>query len=604
MKKILFLLFSLFWSFSQLQAQEQVKIDGQKYIIHEVAKGETVYGLSVKYAIHQEDLLRANPTLAQEGLKIGQSIRIPMKEMDKKAYKSTEVELKSDTLVHEVQPKETLYSLSKKYSLSVDDIVAVNPDVKELGLQLGMKIKIPVELVDIPEEEKAVAVEDSLLLHKVEPKETLYSLSKKYNVSTDSIQIVNGGLPMGLQIGTTIRIPIPNKNYTGLPLVSMVDAGTDSVLVPIDSISKDEIVVSWLLPLSIPVNDSLYNIGLKKTPKSGYIALDYLQGTLMAVNEIERQTGVKIHLNVLDTKKSMSTTQSLLNDDKLRNSDMVFGPFYKKNFELASDSILKDSVPMVAITPLNTNVTLGNPYIQKSFSNNANEAIQIAKYVGENFADSNIVLIRTGRSTDKGIYELTKKYVNQGRAETDSVPEVHFWTPKASSFSTVFVDSVDYYVIIPSTNQAYVSGVLETLNGLTVDQPKKRFHVFGMSSWSSYDNIAQQNLLQNDVHIPQKTFVDYSDSAVMAFEAQFDAQYHTLPQSIFSYIGYDITKYYIMALLNNKGNFNEYLVAHPSNGLSLRFEIFQPGIDSGTENNGLFIIEYKDFKENIVSPVK
>ena len=62
----------------------------------------------------------------------------------------------------------------------------------------------------------APAIEDSFELHFVEPKETLYSLAKEYDVNMDSIRIVNNGLPDGLKVGTTIRLPIAKGKTEGL----------------------------------------------------------------------------------------------------------------------------------------------------------------------------------------------------------------------------------------------------------------------------------------------------------------------------------------------------------------------------------------------------
>jgi len=134
---------------------------------------------------------------------------------------------------HKVVAKETLFSLAREYNVSVDAIKENNVDVLKNGLKIGQVIKIPKEkTVDIqqstsltdenPKKETVqsektksavsqdIAVESnsgSTIKHKVAPKETLYSLSKKYNVSVDDIKQQNEVLlKNGLQIGQILTI--------------------------------------------------------------------------------------------------------------------------------------------------------------------------------------------------------------------------------------------------------------------------------------------------------------------------------------------------------------------------------------------------------------
>ncbi|MBL0013346.1 MAG: LysM peptidoglycan-binding domain-containing protein [Flavobacterium sp.] len=132
---------------------------------------------------------------------------------------------------HKVLPKETLYSLARDFNVSVDDIKANNPEVAKNGLQIGQVLKILTnknvevkqstsviktiskkEVVDKPvTTEKKSSDDSSVITHKVEPKETLYSLSKKYNVTVDQIKEQNAALLInGLQIGQVLEIKLNN----------------------------------------------------------------------------------------------------------------------------------------------------------------------------------------------------------------------------------------------------------------------------------------------------------------------------------------------------------------------------------------------------------
>ncbi len=115
-------------------------------------------------------------------------------------------------VLHKADPKETLYSISRKYKVTVDEITKNNPELSA-GLKVGQIIRIPykgsVATVSSPAKTSVSASTSSGGpggTHTVEPKETLYSLSRKYNVTIDEIRKANPGLT-DLKVGQTINIP-------------------------------------------------------------------------------------------------------------------------------------------------------------------------------------------------------------------------------------------------------------------------------------------------------------------------------------------------------------------------------------------------------------
>jgi LysM repeat protein/ABC-type branched-subunit amino acid transport system substrate-binding protein len=123
-------------------------------------------------------------------------------------------ELKTETIsgkkyyLHTVEQGHTLYAISKKYLVEIDDIITENPEVKE-GLKVGMVIKIPF----VKENKKLIKantpdLEGSFLLHIVEQGQTLYSLSKKYNIEIQDILAENPEIDGPLKIGNSIKIPV------------------------------------------------------------------------------------------------------------------------------------------------------------------------------------------------------------------------------------------------------------------------------------------------------------------------------------------------------------------------------------------------------------
>ncbi|MBW3466545.1 LysM peptidoglycan-binding domain-containing protein [Arthrospiribacter ruber] len=122
--KNLLVLCLVFLSFQQLKAMDLTPMDsvgvekvGDKtFIVHEVSQGETLFGISRRYEVAVNDILQNNEKL-QEGLKIGQRIRIP--------YVAKEA-LPAGATLHKVAPGETLFSISKRYNASVGEVMEWN----------------------------------------------------------------------------------------------------------------------------------------------------------------------------------------------------------------------------------------------------------------------------------------------------------------------------------------------------------------------------------------------------------------------------------------------------------------------------------------------
>jgi len=101
---------------------------------------------------------------------------------------------------HKVEKGETITQIAQKYSVTPYDIYRLNPDA-----QSGLR---PNSVLLIPKKAGIQKVNTQVITHRVQPKETLYGIEKKYNVSDDALKKANPELEkLGLQIGQTLVIP-------------------------------------------------------------------------------------------------------------------------------------------------------------------------------------------------------------------------------------------------------------------------------------------------------------------------------------------------------------------------------------------------------------
>lgn len=118
-------------------------VEGKKYYLHTVEKGQTLYAIAKAYDLTVNDILVENPD-ALNGIKPGQVLRIPAEK--KVGTTPVPVDTGKKFIVHKVCAGETIYGLAKKYGVSENDIYNNNPDAR-LGIKVGMDLKIPVKTV-------------------------------------------------------------------------------------------------------------------------------------------------------------------------------------------------------------------------------------------------------------------------------------------------------------------------------------------------------------------------------------------------------------------------------------------------------------------------
>ena len=178
------------------------------FIKYKVEKGETISQIASKFKIDPEVILKINPDAATNVFE-NQLLFIPNT-------------VAANTNLHTVEPKETLFSIARMYNVSVQDLAFLNEQELRTGLRIGMTIVLPNKKKTI--EGNARVINAETLFHVVEPKETKYSISKKYGISVAQLENQNPETVNGLIIGTKLAIntkqinPVSDKEELMLAL--------------------------------------------------------------------------------------------------------------------------------------------------------------------------------------------------------------------------------------------------------------------------------------------------------------------------------------------------------------------------------------------------
>ncbi len=203
----------------------------EKYIKHKISKGENITVIAKKYGLKPKDIIDANPN-APKILKLNSVLLIPnnnksvtVKSDDNKASDlkpADKIEI-ANADFHEVQQKETLWGISKKYNVSVDELKKANPSIETDGLKIGQRINIPSKNVAIAEK-PAVVNENSSdveVVVEVQPKETKYAIAKKYGIAVAELEKQNPFIKGKLPVGYVLKIKTSKEKADAAALNSV-----------------------------------------------------------------------------------------------------------------------------------------------------------------------------------------------------------------------------------------------------------------------------------------------------------------------------------------------------------------------------------------------
>ena len=241
-----------------LCASQFVVAQQEKTFSHKVSKGETITQIAKKYNISPSDIYKINPA-AEHGIQENTILVIPNTSSFSYNLKKSNIPVNVPSTIpasvttvassknHIVKTKETLYSISKQYKVSVPELEKANSTTLKEGLKIGQMLLIPqktvaktaalatkeasptkavniaVQEVAKPESKTEIKTKPTAIetvpgknYHLVKPQETLFSIARLYNVSVQDLDQLNTDLlKEGLRIGQNIQIPNRKKTLDG-----------------------------------------------------------------------------------------------------------------------------------------------------------------------------------------------------------------------------------------------------------------------------------------------------------------------------------------------------------------------------------------------------
>ena len=168
-------------------------------IIYTVQKGDTLYKIAEQFNTTVSELKRLN-NLTSDTLQIGQQLIIPKSAIPEKPSN-----------IYTAQSGDTLYSIASAYGISVQELKELN-NLTSNNLYIGQQLLVPSTDISIPEEPSLPPPSQDYQIYVVQKGDSLWSISRKFNITISEIMELNNLKDIDLQVGDELKVPIPEQS--------------------------------------------------------------------------------------------------------------------------------------------------------------------------------------------------------------------------------------------------------------------------------------------------------------------------------------------------------------------------------------------------------
>ena len=393
---------------------------GQDFITHRVEKGETIYGIARKYSVEQEVLVKYNPFLS-DGLKEGQLIMIPLIEaVPEEEIKPTETDL---YILHRVVKGNTIYSLTREYGISEEQLYVYNPNLRETGLQIGMLIKIPVD-VDI--NQKADNPDDQASIN---------------------IPEMPGSIKDSVRMKKTYRIGVVLPLYT---------EKNDSMAVQVE-LEEDEQVY-----------------------RMSAVALDFLNGFKFAMDSLRKQ-GLNAEVFIYDSEKDTNVVKRLVYMRDAGTLDVIIGPLFTECVNTLAREINSAKIQTPIISPFSTQPQLvyRHSNVFQVVPSDVQLSLELTQFLINRYADFDIDVVFSKSDAEFVQPVLDKLYYYLDSAQ------IHVNQVASATIASVsrYDKSTRTIIFTPSRDRVFLTDFVTKLNALR----NENIELFGLPNLRDID---------------------------------------------------------------------------------------------------------------------
>lgn len=607
---------------------------------HVAEPKETLYSISRKYGVTVADLQALNADVLKDGLKIGQTIKIPggsgnpptvvveskpqviapaKTDEPKPDPKPKKAELSDSGLniYHTVEPKETKFGIAKKYGITVAELERKNPAIVS-NLPIGYKLTIsgtpakqdapakPEPIVETRGEAERSAAKPKPVVHdipqetttktevvkttkfsgfanyEVKPKETMFSLSQMFDITQDELLTLNPSLKDGVKVGMILKVP-GKGSIVKLESATQRAANTKFVDLTqsINSQNKKQLVL--LLPFNAAKiqGDTIKTIATR-LKKDAFLnmTLDFYSGALMAIDSA-KTLGLNIDVKIFDSEetKVSSNVAAIVEKNNLAKADAVIGPFYQQYVEKVAEMLLKNNVAV--ISPLSKENGKSFPNLYQAMP--PSEFTKSAMFDFMKSKNGNIIVVADPKR------QANKDFITKNYPEAKYVTMTETGAVDVENMKSIFSKDKMNYVVLDTEKTGMI---LSTTNTLLAEMVNFQIQlvIIEPNETLDFEEVSMKRLTVLKLLYPSLTRENNTPEG-QAFENAYKAKNKIFP-SQFAVRGFDIT-FDTMLRLSQGKSFEDSTRDDKTQQVESKFEYHKKPTD-GYINKGVYILEYQE----------
>ena len=367
-------------------------------------------------------------------------------------------------------------------------------------------------------------------LHKVKKKETIFGISRMYDITIEQLMKANPEMSTPgyeLKKGAVLRIPFSTLQ-TEVPVVKPAEE-EDA-----DDMRKRAIRLGVMLPLHDINGD-------------GKRMVEYYRGVLMACDSIKK-LGISVDVHAWNAAED-GDINKILSDENAAKCDLIIGPLYSKQMSAMSAFVEKNKIKLLIPFSINAPQLADNKYIYQVYQSHTVQDDATIEHFVKGFKNYHTVIIDCNDSTSqKGSFtSALRRQLEQENMEL-SITNLK---SGESDFSKAFSRTKPNVVILNTGRSPELGIAFSKLNGLKVTDPDLVINMFGYTEWLMYTRAHLENFYKFNTYIPSVFYYNPLSASTKRLQQKFRWNFHTDMQNSlprFALTGFDHAYFFLTGM--------------------------------------------------------
>lgn len=426
-------------------------------------------------------------------------------------------------------------------------------------------------------------------LHKVKRKETIFGISRMYEITIDELIEANPEMRMpDFELKKGMEIKIPFSKHSAQPQQAnqsqqvtqshQTEVASQTAKKEDDDVRNRAIRLGVMLPLHDINGD-------------GKRMVEYYRGVLMACDSLKKM-GISVDVHAWNTPDDADIRPVLL-DDAATRCDLIIGPLYSKQMDVLSEFVKYYDIRLLIPFSINAPQLTTNRNIFQVWQSPTEINEATINHFMERFKDYHPVIIDCNDSTSR------KGNFTSGLRRQLELHNIEYKVTNLKSTEDAFFKSFSTTkrnVVILNTGRSQELGIaFSKLNGMKVKYPELEITMFGYTDWLMYTNRYLENLYKFDTYIPSVFYYNPLSPATQRLQQKYRRNFRAdMPSQLprFALTGFDHAYFFLRGLHKYGKTFNGAagMFGYPPVQTPLQFERYGNG---GLRNRAFLFVHYK-----------